>query len=95
MYIKYNHLSIVIISISIVTALANYAFAKTKKTCFTCACKTNTGNTVISKPNCNFESLLTNKSHDELPSEHEIKQECVQTCRDQNQKYSKHMIWSE
>jgi len=93
MSIKYNHLSIMIISLFVITALANYAFAKTRQKCFTCVCKTNHGTTVITKPNCNFESLLTNKSVEDLPND--IKKDCIKNCHEQNQTYEKHLIWSE
>ena len=93
MHIKYNHLSILIISISIFIAIASYAFAKTKSKCFTCLCKNNRESTVIMKPNCNFDSLFTNKSINDLPSD--IQKKCTQDCHHQNQAYVKYLIWSE
>lgn len=92
-YIKYNHVSIIIISFSIITALTSYAFAKTKQKCFTCVCQTKQGSTIITSPNCNFDSIMTNKSLNELPSD--LKKECTKSCQEQDQKYVKHMIWSE
>lgn len=91
MQIKYNQLSIMLISISIITALASYAFAKNNQKCFTCVCKTKHGSTIITPPNCNFESILTNKSMHDLPSD--IKKECVSNCQKQNHEYVKSMIW--
>lgn len=91
MPIKYNHLSIFIISISIVTAITNYAFARQQQKCFTCVCKSPNGKTNISEPNCNFDSLLTNKSIQDLPND--IKQACIQECQKQNLQYANHLIW--
>lgn len=82
-----------IISISIVTAIANYAFARNKQKCFTCICKSVIGKTHVSEPNCNFDSLLTNKSITDLPQN--IKTACVQDCQKQNQHYHNHLIWTE
>ncbi len=91
MPIRYNHLSIIIISISIVTAITNYAFARQKQKCFTCVCKSSNGKKHITEPNCNFDSLLTNKSMLDLPSD--IKQTCIKECHKQDQQYTNHLIW--
>lgn len=93
MKIKYNNLSILIVVISIVTAITNYAFSKQKQKCFTCVCKNISGTNYITEPNCNFDSILTNKSMNDLPAD--IKNSCIQTCHNEKRQYANHLIWSE
>lgn len=93
MKIKYNQITLIIIVISISTAVANYIFAKVKQKCFTCVCKSAKGSTHITEPNCNFDSILTNKSIDDLPEN--VKATCTQNCNKDNQQYLNHFIWSE
>jgi hypothetical protein len=90
---RYNKLVLILIITSTGAAITHFLLGKEKNRCLTCVCKDEQGKTNITKPKCNFESLTTQKSIEDLPAD--IKDECTKQCAAQNKKHHNHYVWSE
>ena len=93
MNIKLNNFSLIIMVLGMAMAITTYVFAKQVRKCLTCVCKKASGTTHITDPICNFKSQLTTKNVEELPNNPETM--CANSCKEQNQQYVRHLIWSE